>query len=170
MVNNNNTVSSNKNIFTVVPYTRGLSEKFKRICNSLGIQVHFKGNNTIQTLVMDPKDNIFQKSGVIYWYKCSHTDCPEQYIGESGRTFGDRFKELLRAPSFIHQHSQSTGHSADLECFTIIDREAQGATRTIKEAMYVWVNDPSLNRNLGKYICPTYGMRYYRNAPSLWLK
>ena len=38
--------------------------------------------------------------------------------------FGDRFREHFRAPSPIHQHSQSTGHPVDLECFTIIDREA----------------------------------------------
>ena len=65
-------------------------------------------------------------------------DCSEQYIGKSGRTFGDRFREYLRTPpSPIQQHSQSTEHPVDLECFTIIDREAQGATRTIKEAMYI---------------------------------
>ena len=64
-------------------------------------------------------------------------DCAELYIVASGRTFGDRFREHLKAPSPFHQHSQSTGHPVDLECFNIIDREAQGATRTIKEAMYI---------------------------------
>ena len=123
-INTNNTDSRNKNMFIVVPYTRGLSEKFKKICKSLGIQVHFKGNNTIWTLLMAPKgkDNMCQKSGVIYQSKCSHTDCPEQYIVESGRTFGDQFREHLRAPSSIHHHSQSPGHQMDLECFTIIER------------------------------------------------
>ena len=78
-----------------------------------------------------------QKSGTIYHYKCSHTDCPEQYIGESGRTFGDRFKEHLRAPSPMHLHIQTTGHQVDLESFTIIDREPQGDTTMIKEAMSI---------------------------------
>ena len=52
--------------------------------NKAGIQVHFKGHNTIQTLLMAPKDkdNMCQKSGVIYHSKCSHKSCPEQYIGE----------------------------------------------------------------------------------------
>ena len=68
------------------------------------------------------KITMCQKSGVIYHYKCSHMDCPEQYIGESGRTFGDRFREHLMVPLLIHQHSQSKGHHVDLECFTIIDR------------------------------------------------
>ena len=103
----NNTGSRNKSMFIVVPYTKGLSEKFKKICNSLGMQLHLKGNNTIPTVLMAPKDkdNMCQKSRVIYWFKCAHTDCPEQYIGELGRTFGDKFREHLRAPSPIYQQS-----------------------------------------------------------------
>ena len=64
-------------------------------------------------------------------------ECSEQYIGESCRTFGGRFRELLRESSPIHLNSQMTGHQVDLECFTIISRETQGATRPIKEAMYI---------------------------------
>ena len=86
--NNNNT--NNKNISTVVPYIHGLGEKFKRTCNNKGIQIHFKGTNTTNTLLMAPKDreNEMQKSGVIYKFKCPHINCPEEYFGESGRTLG----------------------------------------------------------------------------------
>ena len=71
--------------------------------NKTGIQVH----NTIQNLHMAPKDkdNMCQKSVVIYHYKLSHTNCPEQYIGKSGRTSSDRFREHLRAPFPIHLQS-----------------------------------------------------------------
>ena len=48
------------------------------------------------------------------------------YIGESGQTFGDTIREHLRAPSPIHQQSQSTGHPVDLECFTLIDKGVTG--------------------------------------------
>ena len=39
------------------------SEKFKKACNSLGIQAHLKGNNYIWTLLMAPrdKDNMSEK-------------------------------------------------------------------------------------------------------------
>ena len=99
--------SNNKNISIVVPYIKGLSERFKKTCNSLGIPEHFKGNNTIQTLLMAPKDKDSKchKSGVINQFKCPHSNCQEEYIGESGRSFGDRLKENLRAPSPIHHHS-----------------------------------------------------------------
>ena len=42
------------------------------------------------------------------------------------------------------------------------DRDSKGVTRNIKEAMYIYVNDPSLNRNLGKSNSHTYGTRFYK--------
>ena len=62
---NNNNGSNNKNISIVVPYIHG-GGRFKKICNSLGIQVHFKGTNTIKTLLMAPKDrdNKLEKVGL----------------------------------------------------------------------------------------------------------
>ena len=97
------------------------------------------------------KDHKLQKSGVIYKYKCPHINCQEEYIGESGRTFGDRLKKHLKAPSPIHQHTSSTGHPVSPDYFSVVHRESQGLTRNIKETMFIRVNDPSLNRNLGKF-------------------
>ena len=136
----------------VVPYIQGLGDNFKRTCNKKGIQVHFKQSNTIKTLLMAPKDKDtkLQKSGVIYQYKCLTINCPEEYIGEAGRVFGDRLKEHLRAPSPTHQHTSSTGHPISPDCFNIIHKEAQGTTRHIKEVMYISTYNPSLNRTLGK--------------------
>ena len=100
------------------------------------------------------KDPKLIKSGVIYRYRCPSINCTEQYIWESGRTLGERYKEHLKAPSPIHLLTSTTGHPVSPECFTIVDREPQGLTRNIKEAMYIKVNDPSLNRNLGKFQLP----------------
>ena len=49
-------------------------------------------------MAMD-RENIMQKSRVIYRYKCDWLECDEEYIGESARTFGERLKEHSRAPS-----------------------------------------------------------------------
>ena len=38
--------------------------------------------------------------------------------------------------------------------FNIVGREEQNLTRLIKESMYIRVNNPSLNRNIGKYHLP----------------
>ena len=125
--NHDNIRQQNKNTYMVIPYTKGLGEKFKRTCNKQGIQVHFKGTNTLKQLLMASKDKDpkLTKSGVIYRYKCPSINWKEQYIGESGRTLGERYKEHLKAPSPIHLHTSTTGHPVSPECFTIVDREAQ---------------------------------------------
>ena len=40
----------------VVPYSQGISESFKNICKKYGIQVYFKGGQTIKNLLVSPKD------------------------------------------------------------------------------------------------------------------
>ena len=42
-------------------------------------------------------------------------------------------------------------HPLDPNCFNIIHKEMLGFCRTIKEALFIRVNDPTLNGNLGKY-------------------
>ena len=76
-------------------------------------------------MVPKDKDPKLAKSGVIYKYKCPTINCTEEYMGESGRTFGDRYKEHLKAPSPIHLHTSSTGHPISPECFF---KSGQGVT------------------------------------------
>ena len=91
---------------------------------------------------------------MIYRYKCGRVDCEEVYIGESGRIFAKRFREHMRAPSPIHYHHSTTGHELSLDNFSIVGREDQSIARAIKEEMLIRVNDPSLNKNIGKYQLP----------------
>ena len=116
----------------------------------------FRGGNTIKDQLMHPKDRdyILQKSGVIYRFRCGRADCDEEYIGELGRTFAERFREHMKAPSCIHDHYNITGHEVSLDNFSIVGREDQNITRTIKKAILIRVNDPPLNRNIGKYQLP----------------
>ena len=115
--------------------------------------MYFKGGTTIKDLLVHTKDKdtILEKSGVIYRYKFGRVDCEEEYIGESGRTFAERFREHMRAPSPIHDHHNTTGHELSLDNFSIVGRENQSIARAIKEAILIRVNDPSLNGNVSKY-------------------
>ena len=97
------------------------------------------------------KDHITKKSGIIYRYKCDRLECNEEYIGESARTFGERYREHLKAPSPNLWHCNTTGHNSVLDNFSIVEREDHSLMRLIKEAIYIRVNNPSLNRNMGKY-------------------
>ena len=84
----------------VIPYTQGLCESIKKICGRYGIQTHFKGGRTIKNLLVSPKDKdpMVNQSGAIYWYQCGDLDCNDEYIGETSRTFGERYKECLKPP------------------------------------------------------------------------
>ena len=77
-----------------------------------------------------------------------------EYIGDTDRNFGERYKEHLRALFPIFDQLQMTGHNITLDSFSIVGREPQGFTRTIKEAMSIRVNDPPVNKNMGKYQLP----------------
>ena len=78
---NNNT--SSKKPYIVVSYIQGRSESCKNIFRKHGVEMYFRGGNTIRDLLVHPKDKdtILQKSGVTYNYKCGRVDCEEQYIG-----------------------------------------------------------------------------------------
>ena len=101
-----------------------------------------------------------QRIKIIYRYKCDKVECDEEYIGESARTFAERFKEHQKAPSPIYDHSNISGHDVTIDNFSIVGREDQNLIRTIKEALYIKVNNQSLNKNIASTICPTYGMRF----------
>ena len=151
--------SSKNNInkgYITVSYCEGLSESVKNICKKYGIQVHFKSGKSIKDELVAPKDkdHMTKKSGIIYRYKCDRLECDEEYIGETARTFGERYKEHLKAPSPIYDHSNITGHNTTLNNFSIVGREEQNLSRLIKESMFIRVNNPSLNKNVGKYHLP----------------
>ena len=155
----------------VIPYPKGLVESFKHICGKYCIQVQFKGNTTIKQVLMKPTDQDpkEKKSRVIYSFQCNHIACDEEYIGETARTLGERCKEHLKQPSRIHAHVQQTGHSITDTSFNIIGREDQGQARTIRESIFIRVNNPTLNQNIGKYNLSHIWDRVLFNTPGLKL-
>ena len=54
--------------------------------------------------------------------------------------------------------------------FSIVGREEQNLMRTIKEALYIRVNNPSLNRYIGKYHLPQIWDEVLFNTSELKLK
>ena len=154
--NNNPPANNRKNITIVVPYMPNTGEKFRKLCKKKGIQVCFKGTNTLRTALENPKDKDPKnnQTEIIYHYQCPQINCPSAYIGESGRTLGEKVKEHFKTPSPIHLHSTTTGHPMDPEQFNIVHKEVNSHSRTIKDAMFIHLQDPTLNRNLGKYQLP----------------
>ena len=107
-----------------------------------------KVGRTIKSLLVSPKDKnpMVNQSDAISWYQCGDLSCNYEYIGENSRTFGERYREHLKASSAIH-HSSQTGHPTSHNNFQIIGREGHNLARNIKESIYVRVNNPTLNNN-----------------------
>ena len=57
-----------KSVFISVPYFSGLSESFKQLFRYTHIQVCFKGQNTIKSILMHPQDKVDNslKKDIVY--------------------------------------------------------------------------------------------------------
>ena len=105
------------------------------------------------------------KSGTIYWFQCEG-----EYIRETSRTFGERYKEHLKDSLPIHQYSNHTGHPTSHDNFQIIGREGHSLVRNIKEFIIIRVNNPTLNRNISKFNLSHIWDRVLLKTPGLNLK
>ena len=108
---------------------------------------------------MHPKDPIHdaQKTDIIYHWKCPANNCTAEYIGETNRYLKERVSDHRnQTTSAIRSHHISTKHpKAELNDFTIIDRESNTLHHQAKEALHIPIKDPSLNRNIGKVRIPS---------------
>ena len=82
----------------------------------------------------------------------------------------EHWSEHLKAPSAIHHHSTLTGHTTNHNNFQIIGREGHNLARNIKESIYIRVNNPSLNNNIGKFNLSHIWDRVLLNTKGLTLK
>ena len=69
--------------------------------------------------------------------------------------------------STIIDHQNITGHEVSLDNFSIVGREDNSIARNIKEAIIIRVNDPSLNRNIGKFQLPHIWDEVLARSPEL---
>ena len=115
------------------------------------------------------KDPMVSQSDAIYWYQCGDLTCDDEYTGETSRTFGERYKEHLMDPSPICHHNNQTNHPINKNNFKIIGREGHHMSRYIKESIFIRVNNPTLNNNIGKFNLPHIWDRVLINTPGLKL-
>ena len=77
----------------VIPYVEGTAEKFQRICWKYRVSTAMRPTNTLNSLLVHPKDkrNLLDTSEVVYEVPCK--GCNKSYVGETGRQLGVRLKE-----------------------------------------------------------------------------
>ena len=103
-----------KSIFISAPYFPGLSESFKQLFKYTPVQVCFKGQNTIKSMLMHPKDKIDPsvKKDIVYQWSCTKPNYKSSYIGETSRSLYECVKEHSKegSNSAIYQHCSTKGH------------------------------------------------------------
>ncbi|XP_060756578.1 uncharacterized protein LOC132867614 [Neoarius graeffei] len=142
-----------KNI--VIPYISGLSEKLRRIFYKHNIPVHFRPSNTLKQKLVHPKDRIarHKQDNVVYAIQCSE-ECTDSYIGETKQPLHRRMAQHRRArssgqDSAVYLHLNNKGHSFQDCNVRILAREDRWYEQGVKEAIFVNLERPSLNRGLG---------------------
>ena len=139
-----------------LPYIRGLSETIRRILGPLDIQVAFRPHSTLKRQLVHPKDPVpmDQRTGAVYQIPCS--ECPNVYVGQSGRTLKHRLSEHRRAlqkedvaASALAEHVWSTGHQVNLSEAKVIDSQPFATMRCLLESWHIQRHHNTLNREKG---------------------
>ena len=81
-------------------------------------------------------------------------DCSEEYVGETGRPLGVRFKEHTRGtqPSAVHEHITATGHQCSTKDVKVLSRDDNWHRRKIRESCSIYRRQPTLNRDRGQEV------------------
>jgi len=143
--------------YTTVPYISGFSEKLGKSLGKKGIKVYPKTSFTLQSTLMNPKDKDPKptQQSLVYGIECPDDQCSAHYIGETGRTLKERFYDhTTKENSAVKAHSTQTGHplpSIEDSEVHVLAKEPNSFKRKIMESMFIKVNNPLLNRNVGKY-------------------
>ena len=121
-------------------YIQGLSEHLQRLFRKQNISIYHRPWNTIPQSVVHPKDkvDIVRRCDVIYQINCP--ECESCYVGETSRSFGQRFKEHTKITgnlSAIGEHCAKTRHKMELDHCKILDTAEGFHSHKTKAALYI---------------------------------
>ena len=148
-----------KTVFISAPYFPDLSDSFKQLFRYTHVQVCFKGQNTIKSMLMHPKDKVEHslKKDVVYQWSSTNPGCKSSYTGETSRSLCEHVKEHSKegSNSAIYQHCYTKGHQLpNVDQFKVIDQEKSQIAHEAKKAIHIHKEDPELSRNVGKMVIP----------------
>ena len=153
-----------KPLYFCIPYTGthclNLARKLKPLVSKfywqVSLRVIMKPTFRIGSL-FPVKDRVPKRmrSGVVYRFTCP--SCQAGYIGKTDRHLHTRFCEhagisqltgkavKTPGPSAIHDHSRSSAHAFDIDCFEILCSHHNSEALLIHESLYISIHKPVLN-------------------------
>lgn len=146
----------NLSIVGSIPYLPGLSEIIKSILRRFNINITFKINKPLNTILNNKCGmEFFDRAGLVYAVPCA--SCSKEndlsiYIGETGRRLKVRLKEHYYSvakslpKSALSIHSLEHKHEFDYEKTKILHYEKDGKKRKFYESFFITLyDDVSIN-------------------------
>jgi hypothetical protein len=136
----------------IIPYVKGISEKFRRIRNRFIVRTIFKTKHTLRGTLMKtgPLSDAQQTKQCVYSIPC---DCGRCYIGETGIPLEVRIKEhkynlthILLAKSKLAQHAYEEDHKICWNEAKVLQIESNITYRKYKESAHMSLLDHPINQ------------------------
>jgi hypothetical protein len=127
----------------IIPYVKGISEKFKRIGNRYNIRTVFRTEHSLRSSLMKtrPKRCPLKTAHCLCSIPC---ECGRSYIGETGRPPAVRIrehrhnlKEILLEKSGLAQHAYEEGHRVRWDEARILEIESNSKHRKYKRSAHM---------------------------------
>ena len=129
-----------KTVFISAPYFPDLSESLKLLFRYTYIQVFFKGQNNIKSMLMHPKDKVDPslKKDIVYQWSCTNPGCKSSYIRETSRSLCEPVKKHSKegSNSAIYQHCTTKGLALPSQ-LKVIDQEKCQIACEAKKAIHI---------------------------------
>ena len=146
----------------VLPYTAGVSENIRRVCQKFGMKVVFRSSHkqSLCSMLTKVKDAlpVEKQANMVYQIPCS---CGKAYIGETKRRLETRLREHQDAcrtqslqKSVVVEHVWGSHHPINWKDISVIDQAKRPEELLLKESIHIQGTPAGerLNRDGGKGI------------------
>ena len=122
----------------------------KSLSEKLDVKIIITGDKLSSQFNIKDDRNKQHKHSLVYFSRCSSTDCADSYIGKAGRHLSERVMDYAgrETNSHIVRHYLNSNHeTVNIENFKILNMEYNNNTyrRRISEALFLKQYHPSLN-------------------------
>jgi len=117
--------------------------------------VYYKTKRTSSLVMRNsclPPTSVLQEVGLVYEYKCTIGDCSHlnsTYIGSTTTTLSKRISAHLQGGAIqrhtAEKHRSTLSRKQMEDSTTILSREAEKGRLRMEEAVYIYMNKPSIN-------------------------
>ena len=163
-----------KRKFFLIPYIKGISERFSKIAEKYQFRLAFSCNNKLDKFIKTGKDILDSMHHCNVVYKIDCHDCDASYVGQTKRQLRTRIREHKAdikkrsgSPSVISCHKIEHDHEFDWDNATILDSEPSYKKRLISEMVHIKRQNMGLNKQSDTELLPDSYLPLLKKFPKL---